>query len=78
MVGAGTKNSDNTFTGFLMGDIGKAESTDDYETTTEKRTGLFGFDEGIQTFALRADGSGVIGSTSQGGGIEFDGTSAII
>jgi hypothetical protein len=47
-LGAGHKNLDNSFTGVLMGDI-------QYNNTSIKRTGLYGFNNGINTFGLDAE-----------------------
>lgn len=71
MLGAGKKNPDNTFTGVVMGDIGKL---DDSTMTT---TGLYGLQEGVQTFGFKTDGTGFIGR-NDGGRIEFDGTQSVI
>lgn len=46
MVGAGRKNSDNTFTGVVMGTI---------KDSGEEKDGLFGYSGGQQTFSLDAE-----------------------
>ena len=79
-IGAGKKNKDNTFTGVLMGTL---INTGDKQGTADD--GLFGFQNGVQTFRLGSDGSayfkgnvdtswinatgGYIGDWSIGGGL---------
>lgn len=72
MLGAGKKNADNTFTGVVMGDISSK-----LNDSTMVTTGLYGLQDGVQTFGLKTDGTGFIGSNI-GGRIEFDGQSSII
>lgn len=58
-VGAGRKESDNSFTGILMG-TRKRKSED----KTEEDVGLYGYNSGVQTIFMDAeDGSLVLGST---------------
>jgi len=45
-IGAGKKNSDNTYTGIVMGEIKNSEKTE---------VGLFGLNAGQQTFNLDAE-----------------------
>lgn len=71
MLGAGKKNSDNTFTGVIMGDIGKLG---DNAVAT---TGLYGLQEGVQTFGFKTNGTAFIGR-NDGSRIEFDGRTAVI
>lgn len=74
MIGAGSKNDENKFTGVLMGDWqGKANVND---LTLTNYTGLFGFQNGVMTYAFKDDGTGFIGPGK--GRIEFDGTKGII
>ena len=70
---AGKKNSDNTFTGVMMGDWGKTNSDNSITSTV----GLYGFSSGEQSFAFKEDGTAFIGK-SGGGRIHFDGNSGII
>ena len=69
-VGAGKKNEDNTFTGVLMGTLinagDKQGSTDD---------GLFGFQNGEQTFRLGADGNAYFKGTVEAGSGKIGGWS---
>jgi len=67
MVGAGKKESDNTFTGVLMGDV-ETGSGD----KTIKKTGVYGYNHGMQSFGFMDDGKAFIGKTGKGR-IEFDG-----
>ena len=71
---AGKKNSDNTFSGVMMGDWGK---TDSDNSITSSATGLYGYHYGEQSFAFKEDGTAFIGK-SGGGRIHFDGNSGII
>lgn len=60
MIGAGSKNNNNQFTGVLMGDWwGKVNAND---STLTSYTGLFGFQNGVMTYAFKDDGTGFIGS----------------
>lgn len=68
MMGAGKKNNNNTFTGVLMGDI-KGENS--------SLVGLYGYQEGKQSFGFHADGTAFIGK-SGAGRIEFDGDKGTI
>lgn len=71
MIAAGSKDGSNKFTGVMMGDwhVKGDESLD--------IPGLYGFNKGAQTFGLKTDGTGFIGSSGRGR-IEFDGTEALI
>lgn len=59
MLGAGKKNSDNSFSGVLMGDVTRAE---------DKRTltGVYGYDNGIQSYSLTEDGKATFGASGKG------------
>lgn len=65
-IGAGTKNSDNQFTGVVMG----------YDSTQGKN-GLYGYQNGTSTFGFKTDGTGYIGAETSGR-ISFDGKNAVI
>lgn len=74
MIGAGKKNSNNTFSGILMGDIqGGAKFNSDNKTGI----GIYGFHEGAQSFAFSNDGTGFIGKSGNGR-IIFDGNTGQI
>jgi len=66
-IGAGKKNSNNTFTGIVMGVKQVAEKSD-----ADQKIGLFGYSEGAQSIFLDAeDGSALFGK-SGGGQIVID------
>lgn len=66
-IGAGIKNSDNTFTGVVMG-----------HDTSQTQIGLYGYKGGINSFGLKADGTAFFGAKSGGGQIVIDGRHATI
>ena len=63
-IGAGTKNTANQFSGVVMG-----------KDSTQDKTGLYGYKDGINTFALREDGKASFGTKGQ---ITIDGEHAQI
>ena len=72
MVGAGVKNSDNTFSGVLMGQLSKADlNQNDYPI------GLYGFNKGNTSFGFKVDGTAFLGKSGKGQ-ILFDGNKGII
>ena len=71
MVGAGKKDSNNTFSGVLMGDV--TEASDD----GMGKIGLYGFHHGEQSFGFKVDGTAFIGG-SKTGRIEFNGNKGTI
>ena len=64
-IGAGTKNTFNQFSGVVMGK----------DSTQDKKTGLYGYKDGINTFALTEDGKATFGGKQQ---ITIDGDNAQI
>lgn len=74
VIAAGRKNSNNTFSGVMMGDFAKSESNN---VITNGGTGLYGFDAGQLSFGFMEDGTAFIGKTGKGQ-ILFDGTDSII
>jgi hypothetical protein len=68
MFAAGKKNSNNTFTGVVMGED---------KSSIDNTIGLYGYSEGVQSFGFRENGTAFIGA-ERTGRIEFDGTKAII
>lgn len=70
MIGAGKKNADNQFSGVLMGDVKKADND-------ISLTGLYGYQNGIQTFSLTEDGRAKFGASGNGQ-IQIDGNRGII
>lgn len=75
MLGAGRKESDNTFTGVIMGERGKLDSNSGI--VTDKETGLFGFWQGQQTFEFNTNGTATLGAAGAGQ-IVFDGNNGYI
>lgn len=69
IIGAGSKNSDNSFTGVIMGDIGK--------DINSAKTGLYGYNAGQQAFSFLADGTATIGQAGKGA-LKFDGNKGTI
>lgn len=65
IMGAGTKDNDNKFSGILMGEV------------DNNGTGLYGYSHGAQVYGFRDNGTAFIGPSGSGR-IEFDGTKAII
>ena len=72
MIGAGKKDSNNTFSGILMGDISNVSNEDN-----GSGIGIYGFHEGAQSFAFMNDGTGFIGKSGHGR-IYFDGNQSQI
>ena len=69
IIGAGSKNNDNSFTGVIMGDIGK--------DINNAKTGLYGYNAGQQAFSFLADGTATIGQAGKGA-LKFDGNKGTI
>ena len=74
-VSAGRKNSDNTFSGVMMGDW-SSEGVDT-DGSISGQTGLYGFHHGDMSYAFKEDGTGFIGKSSMAR-INFDGSNATI
>lgn len=70
---AGKKENDNTFTGVVIGDWSKTDSN----IQLTKDTGIFGFNHGAMSYALKDDGTAFFGKDGKGR-IYFDGNSAQI
>ena len=71
MIAAGSKDTNNKFTGVMMGDW-HAKGDESLDVP-----GLYGYNKGGQTFGFKTDGTGFIGASGKGR-IEFDGTEALI
>lgn len=71
MIGAGKKNTNNQFSGVLMGDV-KAKADNSVALT-----GLYGYQNGIQTFSLTEDGKAKFGASGSGQ-IQIDGKTGFI
>ena len=67
-LAAGKKESDNTFTGVMMGDWSRSDT----DPAITAHTGLFGFNHGSMAYAFKDDGTGFIGKDGRGR-IVFDG-----
>lgn len=72
-LAAGKKESDNTFTGVVLGDWSRTD-TDKFIT---RNTGIYGFNHGSMSYALKDDGTGFIGKDGRGR-IYFNGNSSQI
>ena len=70
MIGAGSKDNQNRFSGVLMGEVSKVADK-------SAETGLFGYYEGAQSFGFKTNGTAFIGKSGVGR-IEFDGSKGII
>lgn len=68
MMGAGIKETDNTFSGVLMGDVAQTSGA----TSDRGTQGLYGFHHGEQSFGFKNNGTAFIGKAGKGR-IEFDG-----
>lgn len=66
-IGAGEKDSQNRFSGVVMG-----------KDSTQDKTGLYGYQYGVNTFGLMENGIAYFGAKSGGGQIVIDGTTAEI
>ena len=72
-IAAGKKETDNTFTGVMLGDWSSTSS----DASLTKNTGVYGFHHGAMSYAFKDDGTGFIGKDAVGR-IEFDGNEAVI
>lgn len=70
---AGKKESDNTFTGVMLGDWSRTDT----DKAITKQTGVFGFNHGAMSYALKDDGTAFFGKDGSGR-IYFDGNSSTI
>ena len=72
---AGTKNTSNQFTGIIAGDIGNI--ADDTDETKTIKSGLFGYQAGVESFGFNTDGTAFLGQ-SGAGRINFNGNLGVI
>lgn len=72
MMGAGIKNEDNSFSGIVMGDMGKVS-----DQNNKTGIGLYGLDHGAQSYGFNIDGTAFIGKSGKGR-INFDGIKGTI
>ena len=80
LVGAGKKETDNSFTGVLMGEVENVEIDTGRDAVLNRNhsgVGLYGFHHGQQSFGFNADGTAFLGK-SGGGRISFDGNQGFI
>lgn len=80
MIGAGRKTENNTFEGVLMGDIQKSEGDDgqdEFDYNNKQGLGIYGFNDGAQSFGFNVDGTAFMGKSGRGR-ILFDGNSGQI
>ena len=80
LVGAGKKETDNSFSGVLMGEVSSIEidtGTNPVYNRDHSGIGLYGFHHGAQSFGFNVDGTAFIGK-SGGGRISFDGNQGFI
>ena len=74
-IAAGKKDKNaNTFTGVLIGDFGTKQNAD---SSISYNTGVYGYNNGQQVYALKDDGTATFGKSSTGQ-IIIKGTSSII
>lgn len=74
-IAAGKKDKNaNTFTGVLIGDFGTKQNAD---SSISYNTGIYGYNNGQQVYALKDDGTATFGKSSTGQ-IIINGTSSII
>lgn len=73
MLGAGRKDSQNKFSGVLIGDIATGTGKDD----ADSQTGVYGLHEGVISYALKEDGTATFGKAGHGQ-IHIDGNEGTI
>ncbi len=71
-IAAGRKDDNNTFTGVLIGDYGG-----NADLSLSKNTGVYGYHQGKQVYALKDDGTAIFGKSGNGQ-IEIKGDSGKI
>lgn len=71
MVGAGYKDEENRFYGVFMGDVGNKTKND------SMKVGVYGINEGYQSFGLTVDGKAFFGKSGRGQ-IKIDGNDSTI
>ena len=72
-MAAGKKESDNTFTGVVIGDWSRT----DVDSFISKNTGVYGFNHGAMSYAFKDDGTAFLGKDGHGR-IYFNGNKATI
>lgn len=74
MIGAGTKSTDNKFTGVIMGNLNKIKNSGENVFVD---SGILGFKDGITGFSFSTDGTATLGRAGKGQ-IKFDGDQGLI
>lgn len=78
MIGAGRKNSDNTFSGVMLGDwTGSVDANDGGKLSLKEHIGLYGIHKGETSFGFTEQGIGFIGKAGKGR-ILLDGDNSVI
>ena len=78
VIGAGKKNSDNSFSGVILGKVdGVLDASHNLVKETSSETGIVGLHKGIPSFCFRDDGTAVLGQRGAGQ-IQFDGKKGYI
>lgn len=72
-IAAGKKENNNTFTGVLIGSFGDGKA----DSSLSKNTGVYGYYQGKQVYALKDDGTATFGKSGNGR-IEIDGDNSQI
>lgn len=72
VIGAGKKDVNNTFSGVLMGDVQNV-----FNANNHSGLGLYGFNQGAQSFGFNIDGTAFIGKAGRGR-INMDGQNGTI
>jgi hypothetical protein len=73
MLGAGRKNSDNSFSGVLIGDIKQGTDLE----SANSLTGVYGLQDGRISYSLTEDGKATLGANGNGQ-IIIDGSKSLI
>lgn len=76
-IATGKKNSDNTFSGIMLGDWSHDKITEGENPFLTKQTGVYGFHHGMLSYALMEDGTAFFGKSGKGR-IMLDGNESTI
>ena len=61
-ISAGKKESDNTFSGVVIGDWSRSDA----DASIKSQTGVYGFHHGLMSYALKEDGTAFFGKAGKG------------
>ena len=61
-ISAGKKESDNTFSGIVIGDWSRSDA----DASIKSQTGAYGFHHGSMSYALKEDGTAFFGKAGKG------------